>query len=127
MSTVRPDGRSHSAPVWHAWYRGRAYVVAKPTAIKVKNLAQNPSTVLTLPDPSDVFILEGMGHEAPHMREAIQPLFLGKYEWNITADAEYSTVLEVTPTKLLAWGSSVTDGADSATRWTGEELLKVNA
>ncbi len=126
MCTVRPDGRAHSAPVWHTWYRGCVYVVAKPTSIKVKNLAQNPSTVLTLPDPSDVFILDGRGKVATQMRDAVQPLFLKKYAWDIATDADYSAVLEIRPTKLLVWGSSVTDGDNSAMRWTGDELRKVS-
>lgn len=71
MSTVRPDGRAHNASVWHVWYQGWAYVVAQLIAVKVKNLAKNPSVVLTLPDPHDVVIVEGWTIEAPTKRSLL--------------------------------------------------------
>ncbi|MBV7327122.1 gamma-glutamylcyclotransferase [Chloroflexi bacterium TSY] len=119
MSTVRPDGRAHSAPVWHVWHQGCAYVVAQPIAVKVKNLAQNPSVVLTLPDPHDVVIVEGWAIETPTKRSLLQPLFLEKYQWDIGVDASYTSIIEITPLKLIAWG---TEGADGARRWGGDEI-----
>lgn len=119
LSTVRPDGRAHSAPIWHVWYQGRAYVVTSAQSVKAVNVAENPSVVLTHPDPANALIIEGWATAANHMRTILHPLFWAKYDWDIRNDAGYDCMLEITPTKLLAWGSS------GEGRWSGQDVLKV--
>jgi hypothetical protein len=51
----------------------------------------------------------------PHL----QPLFAAKYEWDINGSPEYDTIVEITPTKLLAWGKY------GEGRWPGTELLRL--
>ena len=119
FNTVRPDDRAHSAPVWHVWYQGRAYVVTTPDAVKITNIAQNPAVVITHPDPINPVIIEGWATLAPEAEEALQPLFLAKYNWDIGTDADYGAIIEVTPTKLLAWGNH------GEGRWDGEAVLQV--
>ena len=119
FSSVRPDGRVHTAPVWHVWMQGRAYVVTKPDAVKVKNIEANPSVVISHPDPLDPIIIEGWAIEAEQMRPVLKALFQAKYEWDITTDTDYGVVLEITPTKLIAWGQY------GAGRWRGEAVMQV--
>lgn len=121
LSTVRPNGRSHSSPIWHIWYEGRVYVVTKETAVKTHNILHNPSVVITHPDPKDVVIIEGMARLAPEKRTALRPLLLQKYKWDISDpdEANYNTVIEITPTRLIAWG------AYGNGRWTGAEVTAV--
>jgi len=57
LSSVRPDGRAHSAPVWHVWQGGRAYVVTTANAVKVKNIEGNPNVVISHPEPMDPVII----------------------------------------------------------------------
>ena len=59
LSTVRPDARAHAVPIWHVWHRGRVYVVAMTTSVKVRNIASNPNVVVTHPNPLEAIILEG--------------------------------------------------------------------
>lgn len=119
FATARPDGRAHCAPMWHAWYRGRVYLVAQPTSIKVANIATNPSVTITHPDPSNVLIIEGEAVIAPQMASAIRPIMQAKYDWDITTDSDYRTVIEITPTKLMTWNNSPTQ------RWTTDEILQI--
>jgi len=119
LSSVRPDGRVHTAPVWHVWAQGRAYVVTKPDAVKVKNIEANPSVVISHPDPQDPIIIEGWAIETEQMRPLLKPLFQAKYEWDITTDTEYGVVIEITPTKLIAWGQY------GAGRWPGEDVMRI--
>lgn len=119
LSTVRPDGRAHCAPMWHIWHQGRIYLVAQPTSVKIKNIAQNPSVTITHPDPSDVIIIDGLAAEAPEMMTAIQPLIKAKYEWDISSDQEYKVIIEITPLKLVTWNNSPTQ------RWQSDEILKI--
>ena len=119
LSSVRPDGRVHTAPVWHVWTQGRVYVVTRPNAVKVKNIEANPSVVISHPDPLDPIIIEGWALEAEPMRPVLKALFQAKYNWDITTDTDYGVVLEISPTKLIAWGQY------GAGRWPGEEVMKI--
>jgi len=119
LSSVRPDGRVHTAPVWHVWTQGRVYVVTRPNAVKVKNIEANPSVVISHPDPLDPIIIEGWALEAEQMRAVLKALFQAKYNWDITTDTDYGVVLEISPTKLIAWGQY------GAGRWPGEEVMQV--
>ena len=53
------------------------------------------------------------------MRPVLKALFQAKYEWDITTDTDYGVVLEITPTKLIAWGQY------GAGRWRGEAVMQV--
>ncbi len=119
LSSVRPNGRAHCAPVWHVWYRGRAYVVTTKKSVKTNNLQRNPAVVITHQDPVNPVIIEGWGTFAPGLRDRLQPLFNEKYNWDLNADSEYDTILEITPLKLMAWG------ARGEGRWDGEAVLRV--
>lgn len=119
LSSVRPNGRAHSAPIWHVWYQGRVYMVTLAAAVRTVNILENPSVVITHPDPVDPVIIEGWATPAAAMEGQLQPLFNTKYNWDISSDAEYDTILEITPTKLLAWGKY------GEGRWRGADLLRV--
>jgi general stress protein 26 len=47
LSTVRPDGRPHVTPLLGVWLDGALYFCTGADERKAKNLAQNPSCVLT--------------------------------------------------------------------------------
>jgi nitroimidazol reductase NimA-like FMN-containing flavoprotein (pyridoxamine 5'-phosphate oxidase superfamily) len=47
ISTVRPDGRPHVTPLISVWLDDAAYFCTGPDERKAKNLAQNPSCILT--------------------------------------------------------------------------------
>ncbi len=119
LSSVRPDGRAHLVPIWHVWYRGRAYVVTPSHAVKTINMRENPSVTIAHPDPLNVLIIEGWAITAETLRGVLQPLFLAKYAWDIAKNVSTHTIIEITPTKLLAWGS------DGEERWMGTDILKV--
>lgn len=105
FASTRPDGRAHLAPIWHVWHRGAAYVVTKAGAVRTENIRHHPAVSLSLPDPMNVFVLEGVARFAPEMEEELAPLFQAKYDWNIRTDSEYDTIIGVDPVKVIAWGS----------------------
>ena len=104
FSSVRPDGRAHLAPIWHVWHAGRVYVVTRDKSVRARNVAHNPHVSVALPDPMNVFIIEGTAAPVADMDAALQPLFQAKYDWDISTDADYDLILAVTPVKLMAWG-----------------------
>ena len=104
FSSVRLDGRAHLAPIWHVWHAGRVYVVTRDKSVRARNVAHNPHVSVALPDPMNVFIIEGTAAPVADMDAALQPLFQAKYDWDISTDADYDLILAVTPVKLMAWG-----------------------
>lgn len=121
ISSVRPDGRAHSSPIWHVWHGGRAYVVASGKAVKTKNILENPNVVITHPDPLNTVIIEGWATPAAALEAELQPLFKAKYDWDISTDTEYDTIIEITPIKLMGWGKY------GEGRWPGEAVLRVQS
>lgn len=111
FSSTRPDGRAHLAPIWHVWHAGRVYVVTQSTAVRARNIAKQPAVSLSLPDPMNVLIVEGTARVTPEQKEALRPIFKAKYDWDFTNDNPYNQIIEVTPRKILAWGS------DGEGRW----------
>jgi general stress protein 26 len=111
FSSTRADGRAHLAPIWHVWHEGRIYVVTQATAVRTRNIAHQPAVSLSLPDPVNVLIIEGTARENAAQKDALNPLFKEKYKWEFTKDNPYNVIIEVTPTKIMAWG------ADGDGRW----------
>ncbi len=105
FSSTRPDGRAHLAPIWHVWHDGRAFVVTQPTSVRARNIARHPYVSLALPDPMNALIIEGTAHPAPQRLDKLQPLFMAKYNWDISTDEDYKLILEIVPRKLMAWGN----------------------
>ena len=123
FSSTRRDGRAHLAPIWHVWHEGRVYVVTQNTSVRARNIAHQPGVSLSLPDTNNVFILEGTARAAPEQKEALRPLFKAKYDWDLGEDNAYNLIVEVTPRKIIAWG---TNGGNSG-RWHFDEQGKMLA
>lgn len=121
ISSVRPDGRVHSVPVWHCWASGRVYVATTGNAVKVGNIASNPHVVIALPDPLDPFIIEGVAAVRPTVTPEVAALFKAKYDWDPTTDAGYSALIEIRPSKVIAWGK-YGDG-----RWAAADISELYA
>jgi gamma-glutamylcyclotransferase (GGCT)/AIG2-like uncharacterized protein YtfP len=119
LSSIRSDGRAHGAPVWHVWHQSRIYVVTTSKAVKTANIQENPSVVMTHPDPMNPIIIEGWAALSLIAQQQLQPLFAAKYDWDINTSPEYDTIIEVVPIKLIAWGKY------GEGRWTGSDLMRV--
>ena len=113
FSSTRPDGRAHLAPIWHVWHEGRAYVVTQSSAVRARNIVDHPAVSLSLPDTSNVLIIEGTARVTPEQKAALNPLFKAKYNWEFSVDNAYNHIIEVTPTKIIAWETNGTNGG----RW----------
>lgn len=59
LSTTRPDGRPHAAPIWFLWEDGVVWFATDPASQKGRNLAHQPGAVLQVGDGDDVVIVEG--------------------------------------------------------------------
>ena len=51
LATVRPDGSPHVAPVWFHWDGEAVKVFARPTAVKLRNIAHDPRVAISVATP----------------------------------------------------------------------------
>jgi nitroimidazol reductase NimA-like FMN-containing flavoprotein (pyridoxamine 5'-phosphate oxidase superfamily) len=99
LSTVRPDGRPHVTPLTAVWEEGAIWFPTGSEERKAKNLAENPSCVLTT-GRSD--LADG----------ALDVVLEGKAE-QVTVDAELEPIAAAFATKYgtETWDWVVRDGA----------------
>jgi PPOX class probable F420-dependent enzyme len=112
ITSVRPDGRPHSVPVWFLWEDGTVLIFSRPDQ-KIKNLRANPRVVLALDDTQggdDVILFEGTAEllPAPSL-EVMNPAYAAKYQRQLDAfqwtresmAQDYSQPIRITPTRFL--------------------------
>lgn len=100
MATVRPNGRPHLVPVWFVTDGDRWYVCTAPGSVKARNLKSNPQIALALEDGNQPFIVEGEARPVSPSATVIDR-FKVKYGWDITTEALYTELFEVTVRKQV--------------------------
>lgn len=102
LATVRPSGRPHLVPLWFVWTGGGIYLCVAGASVKVRNLVANPVVALALESGSAPVVVEGQASllARPWPDEVVTG-FQQKYSWTITTDAEYDTLIVVTPQRWL--------------------------
>lgn len=129
--TVRPDGRPHSMPVWGAWMpeRQRWGFGCSPTSQKVRNLATNPSVVVTIENTVELVSVEGTAR--PIADDDAVPLieaWVDKYAEEIEVVDEETreqardfmrqgAMFEITPHRAFGLIERAEEFATAATRW----------
>jgi PPOX class probable F420-dependent enzyme len=118
LVTSGRDGFPHAVPVWFLWRDGRAIVLSEPKTAKVANIRADEKVALHLEagaDGEQLTVLRGVARLAPDAAaewlERIGDEYAEKYAdglRNLTLTAEsmaarYSTVIEITPHRLIAW------------------------
>ncbi len=81
LSTTRPDGRPHAAPVWF-WWDGRSITFITGAATqKAKNLAHQNWVIFQAGDGDDVIILQGRAEIVTDAAEIerINSRYMAKY------------------------------------------------
>ncbi len=112
LTSVRPDGRPHSVPVWFLWDGNTILIFSRPNNQKIRNLHQNPHVMLTVDNTkngADVIMLEGKAEllDDPAINTTM-PAYVAKYGERIkrigytpeTMAQAYSQAIRITPTKF---------------------------
>src|SRR5579871_4730191 len=113
LTTVRPDGRPNSVPVWFLLQDDETVLIySQPGKIKLRNVSQNPNVSLGLDVTDigrDIVRIEGTAEHVPGFARADQvPGYVSKYTERIGAIfgtvsrfAElYPEALIITPARL---------------------------
>ena len=115
FTTVRPDGRPHTVPVWFLWDGETFLIFSQPGNLKIRNLQRNSHISLALDGTKqggDVVTVEGEAELLSEPSRNIQvPAFGEKYASLIKemgADVEhmvedYSQPIRIRPTKFITW------------------------
>lgn len=100
LATVRPDGRPHLVPIWFVVDDDRWYICTSPGSVKARNLQANPRVALALEDGDNPYVVEGVARQV-QPSESVAQRFKAKFDWDITTDADYGAVFEITVTRQV--------------------------
>ena len=123
ISTTRPDGRPHVAPVWAVWVDGMIVFESGSNSRRSRNIAANPAAAVHIESGDDIVIVEGVaeaiGGPDPDLEAKLIDAFAskyGRYDYEYDpANWQNGGLYLVRPRKVLAWGRF---DIQDATRWT---------
>lgn len=125
LSTVRPDGRPHVAPMWGVWLDNVFYFSTGEGSRKAKNLAREPRCAFSVEAGDLHLVIEGSASPVSDeaLLRAMAAAYTPKYDWPLEVrdggvfggdDAGGGPVFAVTPRVAFAFDAG---GAFSATRY----------
>lgn len=101
LATVRPDGSPHLVPIWFVWHQNKAYLCTSNNSVKVKNIRENPRVAFALEGGDDPVLIEGTAKILDNTPAEITAAFKQKFDWDITGDATYNAIIEITPKRVI--------------------------
>lgn len=119
ISTTRPDGKPHAAPVWGVWMDEALYFGTSPTSRKGRNIAHQPYVVVHLESGDEVVICEGTLTRETNsaILHKMADIYGKKYPHQPDPENEPDGAYYVLrPEKVMAWIES--DYPNTATNWS---------
>ncbi len=101
LATVRPNGAPHLVPIWFVWHENKAYLCTSRNSVKAKNIANNPRVEFALEGGDDPVLIQGTARFLDVVSAGIIAAFQTKFGWDISSDATYNAVIEITPTRVV--------------------------
>lgn len=125
LTTVDPNGRPHSMPVWGIWSPAaeRFWFSCDESAFKARNIAANPWVVVAPENTVEVVSIEGTATPKPP-NQAFAAAVGAKYEDDPVKQAELTgffmdtPMYEVVPVRAFGMIETPEDFGPRATRWT---------
>jgi PPOX class probable F420-dependent enzyme len=120
VTSVWPDGRPHSMPVWGAWDGEALWFGSSRRSRKARNLGADPRCVVTTEDANEPVVIEGSA-EIVRERAAIArvaDLMNAKYGGITVEFLAANATIRIRP--RWAFGIAHDDFTGSATRWAFE-------
>jgi PPOX class probable F420-dependent enzyme len=124
VSSVRPDGRPHTMPVWGMWDDAVLWFSSSVQSRKTRNLAHDPRCVVTTEDAADPVVIEGVARIAtePAILQRVIDLMNAKYATEYAVgflDPAVNATIGVRPHRVFGLRGS--DFTGSPTRWVFED------
>ena len=123
ISTVWPDGRPHTMPVWGMWHDDAFWFSSSRPSRKSKNLVANPRCVVTTEDALNPVVVEGTARLLIDPRDLATLLALenAKYQTDYKIESlapDVNSCFRVAP--KWVFGLAHDDFTGSPTRWAFE-------
>lgn len=105
VSTAHPDNGPHQVPLWFLWDGRAVWMCTGATSVTARNVREEPRVRLSLPDTSDVVLLQGEAEYFPHQEvpEDAAEAFAGKFGWDPRVEEGSFLYVRVTPRTVRAW------------------------
>jgi nitroimidazol reductase NimA-like FMN-containing flavoprotein (pyridoxamine 5'-phosphate oxidase superfamily) len=117
VSTVRPDGRAHTMPVWGVWVNDTFYFSTGRTSRKARNLRENPNCVVCPENASEAVVVEGIAKKltAASVPAGVKRAYKAKYDWAL--DPALGPIFAVRPRIAFGFIEANDEFTATATRW----------
>ena len=114
LATIRPDGSPHVAPVWYHYDGDKVMVVAERTAVKVRNIGNDPRVSLSIATDTEPYKYVLVTGDATISDAGIADLVRAmavhykgdtegrRYADKVLEDLDFC-VITVTPSKISGW------------------------
>ncbi|MYZ10938.1 pyridoxamine 5'-phosphate oxidase [Streptomyces sp. SID2999] len=104
LATSHPTHGPHQVPLWFAWDGEALWMCTSATSATARNLREDPRARLSLPDTTDVVLLQGTAQlhpaaDAPPEAEA----FTTEFTWDPRTEESPYVYLRVEPKTIRAW------------------------
>ncbi|WP_121703267.1 pyridoxamine 5'-phosphate oxidase family protein [Streptomyces sp. E5N298] len=105
VSTAHPDHGPHQVPLWFLWDGRAVWMCTNASSATARNLREDPRVRLSLPDTSDVVLLQGEAEAYPasEVPGEASDSFAGKFGWDPRTERSAFVYLRVEPTTVRAW------------------------
>jgi PPOX class probable F420-dependent enzyme len=120
VTTLWPDGRPHSMPVWGVWDGEVVWFSSSGRSRKARNVAGDPRCLVATEDANEPVVIEGRAEIVADMDAIARVVALmnAKYQAGMTVDfldPAVNATIRVRP--LWAFGIAHDDFTGSPTRW----------
>src|SRR5256885_5795274 len=122
ITTVRPDSRPHTMPVWGIWIDDAFWFSTGRKTQKAHNLARNQNCTIATEASEEAVILEGVANEitdAAMLKDALRKMApLSKKKYGMSGGPPGEPIYRVQPRRVF--GLVEKTFPETATRWTFE-------
>ncbi|GHF18236.1 pyridoxamine 5'-phosphate oxidase [Streptomyces griseoluteus] len=105
LSTSHPTQGPHQVPLWFAWDGAALWMCTNATSATARNIREEPRVRLSLPDTTDVVLLQGTArlYPAADAPPEAAEAFTAKFAWDPRTEETPHVYLRVEPTTVRAW------------------------
>ncbi|MEX0786934.1 MAG: pyridoxamine 5'-phosphate oxidase family protein [Dehalococcoidia bacterium] len=117
VSTTRPNGAPHSAPVWGCWIDATFYFSCAASSRKAANIAADPRCAVCPEGAEEAVIVEGIASPvtAKTELERFKQFYDAKYNWDM--DVTKGGIYIVRPATVFGFIEHLNKFQSTATRW----------
>ncbi|MGW7089369.1 pyridoxamine 5'-phosphate oxidase family protein [Streptomyces sp. NPDC054871] len=105
LSTAHPEHGPHQVPLWFRWDGRALWMCTGAASVTVRNVRKEPRVRLSLPDTSDVVLVQGEAEcfPAQDVPQDAADGFAAKFGWDPRKEENPFVYLRVTPRTVRAW------------------------